>query len=297
MKINEVVIEDTFAEVFSMYTARILITAATRRWALESALETKGLGRSATLPPSEASIERAASGTETPDKRPGYILQVGDRKRKELDHWLVTRIRKGVFPIPTTAVFDALPPEMAEDFVEIEHTPVQLFGDGYEEIVDVFGRKMYKIPRMDGFLYVEKRFGVTKGIAGGNFLIMGDSQGSALLAAEMALESIMEVPYVTGRIAASGTKVGGNLYKDAVATTNDPYCACISNKVRDSKIPDGVHCVYEIIINGLTLECAKKAMKAGMEKAISVRGVKKITAGNYGGKLGKECIYLYDLVR
>jgi len=297
MKINEVVIEDTFAEVFSMYTARILITAATRRWALESALETKGLGRSATLPPSEASIERAASGTETPDKRPGYILQVGDRKRKELDHWLVTRIRKGVFPIPTTAVFDALPPEMAEDFVEIEHTPVQLFGDGYEEIVDVFGRKMYKIPRMDGFLYVEKRFGVTKGIAGGNFLIMGDSQGSALLAAEMALEAIMDVPYVTGRIAASGTKVGGNLYKDAVATTNDPYCACISNKVRDSKIPDGVHCVYEIIINGLTLECAKKAMKAGMEKAISVRGVKKITAGNYGGKLGKECIYLYDLVR
>jgi len=297
MKINEVVIEDTFAEVFSMYTARILITAATRRWALESALEAKGLGRSATLPPSEASIERAASGIETPDKRPGYILQVGDRKREELKHWLVTRIRKGVFPIPTTAVFDALPPEMAEDFVEMENTPVQLFGDGYEEIVDVFGRKMYKIPRMDGFLYVEKKLGITKGIAGGNFLIMGDSQGSTLLAAEMALEAIIEVPYVTGRIAASGTKVGGKLYKDAVATTNDPYCACISDKVKDSRIPDGVHCVYEIIINGLTLECVKKAMKAGMEKAISVRGVKKITAGNYGGKLGKDFIHLYDLVR
>jgi len=297
MKINEVEVEDTFAEVFSMNMARILITAATRRWALESALEAKGLGRSATLPPSEASIERPANETEAPDKRPGYVLQVGDRKRKELEHWLVTRIRKGVFPIPTTAVFDALPPEMAEDFVEMENTPVQLFGDGYEEVVEVFGRKMYKIPRMDGFLYVEKRFGVTEGIAGGNFLIMSDSQGSALLAAEMALEAIMEVPYVTGRIAASGTKVGGNLYKDAVATTNDPYCACISDKVKDSKIPDDVHCVYEMIINGLTLECAKKAMKAGMEKAISVRGVKKITAGNYGGKLGKECIYLYNLVR
>jgi len=297
MKISEVVIEDTFAEVFSMYTARILITAATRRWALESALETKGLGRSATLPPSEASIERVASETEAPDKRAGYILQVGDRKRKELEYWLVTRVRKGVFPIPTTAVFDALPSEMAEDFVEMENTPVQLFGDGYEEIVDIFGRKMYKIPRMDGFLYVEKRFGVTKGFAGGNFLIMGDSQGSTLLAAEMALEAIMEVPYVTGRIAASGTKVGGKLYKDAVATTNDPYCACIYDKVKDSKIPDGVHCVYEMIINGLTLECVKKAMKAGMEKAISVRGVKKITAGNYGGKLGKDFIHLYDLVR
>jgi len=297
MKINEVEVEDTFAEVFSMYTARILITAATRRWALESALETKGLGRSATIPPSEASIERAASGTETPDKRPGYILQVADRKREELKYWLVTRIRKGVFPIPTTGVFDALPQEMAEDFVEIENTPVQLFGDGYEEIVDIFGRKMYKIPRMDGFLYIEKKLGVTKGIAGGNFLIMGDSQGSTLLAAEMTLEAIMEVPYVTGRIAASGTKVGGNLYKDAVATTNDPYCACISDKVKNTKIPDGVHCVYEMIINGLTLEYVKKAMKAGVEKAVSVRGVKKITAGNYGGKLGKECIYLYNIVR
>ena len=297
MKINDVLIEDTFAEIFSMYTARILITATTRRWALESALETKGLGRSATLPPSEASIERAASGTETPDTRPGYILQVGDRKREEFKHWLVTRIRKGVFPIPTTAVFNALPQEMAEDFVDMENTPVQLFGDGYEEIVDIFGRKMYKIPRMDGFLYVEKKLGVTKGVAGGNFLIMGDSQGATLLAAETALEAIMEVPYVTGRIAASGTKVGGKLYKDAVATTNDPYCACISDKVKNSKIPDGVHCVYEMIINGLSLEHVKKAMKAGIEKVVSVRGVKKITAGNYGGKLGKERIYLHDLMR
>ncbi|KPV63694.1 MAG: Formylmethanofuran--tetrahydromethanopterin formyltransferase [Candidatus Bathyarchaeota archaeon BA1] len=297
MKINDVLIEDTFAEIFSMYTARILITATTRRWALESALETKGLGRSATLPPSEASIERAASGTETPDTRPGYILQVGDRKREEFKHWLVTRIRKGVFPIPTTAVFNALPQEMAEDFVDMENTPVQLFGDGYEEIVEIFGRKMYKIPRMDGFLYVEKKLGVTKGVAGGNFLIMGDSQGATLLAAETALEAIMEVPYVTGRIAASGTKVGGKLYKDAVATTNDPYCACISDKVKNSKIPDGVHCVYEMIINGLSLEHVKKAMKAGVEKAVSVRGVKKITAGNYGGKLGKERIYLHDLMR
>jgi len=154
MKINGVVIEDTFAEVFSMNIARILITATTRRWALESALETKGLGRSATIPPSEASIERAANVTETPDNRPGYILQIGDRKRKELDYWLVARIRKGVVPITTTAVFDALPPNLAaEDFVEIEHTPVQMFGDGYEEVVDVFGRKMYKIPRMDGFMW------------------------------------------------------------------------------------------------------------------------------------------------
>ena len=296
MKINDIVIEDTFAEVFSMNIARILITAATRRWALESALETKGLGRSATIPPSEASVERAANETETPDNRPGYILQVGDRKRKELDYWLVTRIRKGVVPITTTAVFDALPPNLAKDFVEIERTSVQMFGDGYEKVIDIFGREMYQIPRMDGFLYVEKKFGVAKGVAGGNFLIMADSQGSALLAAEMALEAMIEIPYVTGRLSASGTKVGGNVYKDAVATTNDLYCACISDRVKNTKIPPGVNCVYEMIVNGLTLEDLKKSMQAGLEKAISVKGVKKITAGNYDGKLGKDFIYLRDLV-
>jgi formylmethanofuran--tetrahydromethanopterin N-formyltransferase len=280
-----------------MNIARILITASTRRWALESALETKGLGRSATIPPSEASIESIASETETPDNRPGYILQIGDRKRTELEYWVLTRVRKGVIPMTTTAVFDALPSDMARNFIEVEGSPIQKFGDGYEELVEVFGREMYKIPRMDGFLYVEKRFGVTKGFAGGNFFIMGDSQGSALLAAEMALEAILEIPHVTGRLSASGTKVGGNVYNDAVATTNDLYCACIRERVKENKIPEGVDCVYEMIINGLALDDVKEAMKAGIKKAVTVRGVKKITAGNYGGKLGKEFIYLHDLVR
>jgi len=143
---------------------------------------------------------------------------------------------------------------------------------------------------------VEKKLGVAKGIAGGNFLIMADSQGSALLAAEMALEAMIEIPYVTGRLSASGTKVGGNVYKDAVATTNDLYCACIADRVKNTKIPAGVNCVYEMIVNGLTLDDVKKAMKAGLEKAISVKGIKEITAGNYGGKLGKGFIYLRDLV-
>jgi len=168
VKINGVTVEDTFAEVFSIYIGSVLITAATRRWALESALEAKGLGRSATIPPSEAWIQRDVSGIETPDKRPGYIFLVGDRKRKALDYWLVVRIRKGVLPIPTTAAFDALPKEMrgAEGYVEIQNTPVQMFGDGYEEIVDLFDRRMYKIPRMDGFFYVEEKFSVAKGFAG-----------------------------------------------------------------------------------------------------------------------------------
>jgi len=99
-----------------------------------------------------------------------------------------------------------------------------------------------------------------------------------------------------GKIAASGTKVGGKRYKDAAATTNDSYCACISDKVGNIKIPSGVSCVYEVIVNGLHLEYVKKAMKVGIEKATTVSGVKSIAAGNYHGKLGQERVYLRDLV-
>ena len=156
-KEDPVIVDDTFCEVFSAYFARVLITAATNRWAMESTLEAKGLGRSATLPPSEAFIEREARTTESPDGRPGYILQIADRKRSELEYWLVARIRKGVLPFPTTAVFDAFPKDRVEYSVKIENTPIQLFGDGYEEIADVFGRRVYRIPRMDGFFYVEEK--------------------------------------------------------------------------------------------------------------------------------------------
>jgi formylmethanofuran--tetrahydromethanopterin N-formyltransferase len=293
---DPVIVDDTFCEVFSAYFARVLITAATNRWAFESTLEAKGLGRSATLPPSEAFIEREARTTETPDGRPGYLLQIADRKKSELEYWLVGRIRKGVLPFPTTAVFDAFPVDRVEYSVKIENTPIQLFGDGFEEIVDAFGRRVYRIPRMDGFFYVEEKFGIGKGVSGGNFLIMADSQGSALLAGEMALDAIREIPFVTGRMAASGSKVGGQAYTKAVATTNDAFCPTISDKVKHSEVGSDVNCIYEIIVNGLDLEHVKAAMKVGIEKARGVRGVRRITAGNYGGKLGSGRIDLQDLV-
>jgi len=296
LKEDRALVDDTFCEVFSAYFARVLITAATNRWAMESALEAKGLGRSATLPPSEAFIEGEARTTETPDGRPGYLLQIADRKRSELEYWLVARIRKGVLPFPTTAVFDAFPKDRVEYSVKVENTPIQLFGDGYEDIAQVFGRRMYRIPRMDGFFHVEEEFGIGKGVSGGNFLIMADSQGSGLLAGEMALDAIKEIPYVTGRIAASGSKVGGHAYTNAVATTNDAYCPCISDKVGHSEVGSDVNCVYEIIVNGLDLEYVKTAMKVGVEKARDVHGVRRITAGSYGGKLGSGHIHLRDLV-
>ena len=292
--VNGVPIDDTFCETFKVHIARILVTSVNRKWALESALEAKGLGRSATIPPSEASIECEAKPEETPDGRPGFIIQVIDRKLEQLQHWLIVRIRKGIIPYPKTNVFDALPREMAEESVGIKGTIVQTFGDGFEDETEAFKRSVFKIPRMDGWFYVERKFGIAKGVAGGMFLILAESDESALRAAEQALEAIQTVPYVVGKFASSGTKVGGKRYKDAVATTNDAYCPSLAPN-NGSKLPKNVKCVYEVIVSGLRLNDVQRAMKTGIDNATRVRGVLRITATNYGGTLGKGKIFLRSL--
>ena len=293
-KVNDVEVEDTFCETFSVRIARILVTSLNRKWALESALEAKGLGRSATIPPSEASIEAEVPPGTSPDERPGFVLQVLDRKLEQLGHWLIVRIRKGVVPYPKTNVFDAMPSEMIEEYVGIKGTMIQTFGDGFEKEADAFGRRVFRIPRMDGLFHVETKFGVTKGVAGGMFLILADSDEAALQAAEKALEAVGNVQYVVGKFAASGTKVGGRSYQDAIATTNDAYCPTLT-KETGSRISSDVKCVYEVIASGLRLEHVREAVKAGIESATEVSGVLKITSANYGGTLGKGKIHLRSL--
>jgi formylmethanofuran--tetrahydromethanopterin N-formyltransferase len=295
-KVNGVPIEDTFCETFTVRIARILITSVNRKWALESALEAKGLGRSATIPPCEASIETEAKPDRTPDGRPGFIIQFLDRKVESLKEWSIVRIRKGVLPYPKTCVFDALPRELAVEFLDIKGTMIQTFGDGFEEETEVFGRQVYKIPRMDGYFYIDQRFGIAKGVTGGMFMIFAKSDEAALEAAEQALEAIKTVPYAVGKFAASGTKIGGKTYKDAVATTNDAYSPVLARN-EGSKIPEDVKCVYEVIISGLKLEDVKRAMKVGIGNATKVPRVVMITSANYGGTLGKGKISLLDLFK
>jgi formylmethanofuran--tetrahydromethanopterin N-formyltransferase len=295
-KVNGVPIEDTFCETFTVHIARLLITSVNRKWALESALEAKGLGRSATIPPCEASVETETKPEETPDGRPGFVVQFLDRKMESLKECFIVRTRKGVLPYPKTSVFDALPRELALEFLDIKGTMIQTFGDGFEEETEAFGRQVYKIPRMDGYFYIERRFGIAKGVTGGMFMIFAKSDEAALEAAEQAVEAIRSVPYVVGKFASSGTKVGGKTYKDAVATTNDAYSPVLARK-EGSKIPEDVKCVYEVIVSGLTLEDVNRAMRVGIENATKIPRVAMITSANYGGTLGKGKISLLDLFK
>ncbi len=299
MEINGVYIEDTFAEAFPIWVSRVLITASTKRWAKIAATEATGFGCSVIMCPAEAGIEKYVPPSKTPDGRPGFIIQICHPKKSELEHQMLERLGQCVLTCPTTAIFDAMG-DMAEDKLKVGFK-LKFFGDGYEKKDELYGRKVYRIPIMGGEFITEAKFGVKKGVAGGNFFIMADTNATALIAAEAAVNAISSVKGVItpfpGGIVASGSKVGASnpKYKFMVATTNHKMCPTLKNVVEDSEIPEDVNGVYEIVIDGVDEESVKEAMKQGILAATRVSGVKKITAGNYGGKLGKYQIKLHEL--
>ncbi|MEM3585988.1 MAG: formylmethanofuran--tetrahydromethanopterin N-formyltransferase, partial [Candidatus Jordarchaeaceae archaeon] len=202
-----------------------------------------------------------------------------------------------ILTCPTTAVFDALgeEPELTFD----TGNKMKYFGDGFQKKGEVAGREVYKIPVMEGEFIIEGNFGAKKGVAGGNFFILAEDEEKGLAAAEAAVEAIQKIDKVIlpfpGGICRSGSKVGSLKYKFMHATTNQKYCPTLKGQIQDSELPADVNSVYELVINGLTLDYVKQAMSAGINAAKKMPGVKKITAGNYGGKLGKHFIYLREL--
>ncbi|WP_135606564.1 formylmethanofuran--tetrahydromethanopterin N-formyltransferase [Methanococcoides sp. NM1] len=297
MELNGVEIEDTFAEAFPIKMARVLITAATMRWATVAAQEATGFGTSVIGCPAEAGIEMYVDGSETPDGRPGVYIQIYTFGYKSLEGQLLERIGQCILTAPTTAVFNGLPD--AEKQFDTGNK-LRYFADGTESQTEVGDRKMHVIPMMEGDFLVEDSIGGVEAIAGGNFFIFADTQMNALTAAENAVDSIQAVEGVVtpfpGGIVASGSKAGANKYKFLKATANEKFCPSIKDQVEGSEIPADVNCVYEIVINGVDADVINEAMAAGIEAAVAVPGVKKITAGNYGGNLGPHKFNLHDLL-
>lgn len=292
MELNGVILEDTYAEGFPVWVARVIITAVTKEWAYKAATEATGFATSTIGCPCEAGIERFMPPVETPDKRPGFSILICCSK-KSLKEQVLERVSECVLTAPTTAVFNGK--AGSEEIIPIK---LHFFGDGYESKTEVGGIQCWSIPIMGGDFIVEEEIGAVKGVAGGNFLIMGDSQMSALVAAEAAVDAIKGVsgtitPF-PGGVVSSGSKVGSKKYKFMGASTNDKFCPTIRTKVEDSEILENIKAVYEIVIDGVDEASVKEAMKAGVQAACKVPGVVKITAGNYGGNLGPYKFYLKD---
>jgi formylmethanofuran--tetrahydromethanopterin N-formyltransferase len=280
-------IEDTFAEMFPLWAGRILITAANEKWALIAARTASGFASSIIMSPAESAVETLVGPEETPDGRIGAIIQIYQSSRGALKHQMSLRIGQCVMTCPTTAVFDALP--KAKRRVNIGRS-LRFFGDGFQKKDEVGGRTVWRIPVMEGEFVVEDDFGIMKAVASGNMLILAKDWQTALKASEDAKDAITKnvrgaiMPF-PGGLCRAGSKVGSLKYK-LPASTNHQYCPTIRKLVPDSLVPEGVGSVYEIVINGLNQKVVKKAMGIGINAAIKVPGVVKITAGNYGGKLG-----------
>jgi formylmethanofuran--tetrahydromethanopterin N-formyltransferase len=290
-------IVDTFAEAFGMRAARVVITAATPAWARTAAQSMTGFATSVIGCKVEAGIESVLSPDQTPDGRPGVQALVFAFDTDGLGARLAERVGQTVLTCVTTACFDGLPdaPERVFAGGQVRH-----FGDRFQASKVIAGRRYWRIPVMEGEFLVEESFGVQKGIGGGNFLILGATLAAALEAAEAAVEAMRQVPGVAlpfpGGIVRSGSKVGARHYGSMIASTNDAYCPTLRGRPGvESLVPDGANSVLEIVVNGLDRASIEAALRAGIDAA-GRPGIVDISAGNYGGKLGKHHFRLHDLL-
>ena len=294
---NACEIEDTFAEMFPLWAGRILITADNEKWAKTAAEVAIGFATSVIMSPAEAGIENTVPSEKTPDNRTGVLIQVYNRNRFELKNQMILRIGQCIMTCATTAAFDAMP--NAKRKMKIGRS-IRYFGDGFQKKGLIGNRKVWKIPVMEGEFIIEDSFGAAEAIAGGNFLIMAQDKNAGLKAAEEAVKAIKNktnsfiLPF-PGGICRSGSKAGSLKYK-LKASTNHPFCPKIRALVQDSQVPENVNCVYEIVINGLTLEAIKNALKEGIKAAATVPGIVRISAGNYGGRLGPYKAFLKEVL-
>lgn len=293
-KHNGVDIEDTFAEGFSMWGSRMIITASTQKWADIAANTMTGFATSVIACDCEAGIESIIHPDDSPDGRPGTAVMVYGFSKGKLSESMLNRLGQCVLTCPTTAVYNGLPEKSADEMLDIGKS-IRFFGDGYQVKMRIGDgwqsrQRFWRIPVMQGEFLIEEKIGAKKAVAGGNFLVMGEDEESTLKAAEASIDAIMTVPNVItpfpGGLCRSGSKVGST-YAFLKASTNTPFCPSIKNSFKESKIPEGVNSVIEVVLNGLDEPSVMLAMGRGIDAATKIDGVKSITAVNFEGKLGK----------
>lgn len=296
-------VEDTYAEAFRSIYAEVLITARDRRWLDHAVQAATGNASSTILCDCEAGLDRyvGPGGDEsfaTPDGRPGAIVQFHvprfwkDRAER-LERSLLVRLSQNVLTCPTTACFNLID---SDPYFRLGRK-VSLFGDGYQFRAERFGRRVWVVPILGGEFVMERRFGFRDGIMGGNLWFLGDSVDSALDAAERGVVAVADTPGVImsfpGGIAGSASKAGSR-YKFLIASTFAEFCPTLKESLGEqSRVPTGVRSIMEIVINGRDLDTVSRATQAAIQASVETPGLVRITAGNYGGRLGKSFIYLH----
>ena len=294
MKIKSTEIVDTFAEAFKMYGSRIIITAETKEWAMAAAQSITGFATSVIGCKCEAGIETEIPANASPDLRPGVSVLLFAMDSESLGKRLIERIGQCVMTCPSTACYNGI--DQGNEITV--GGQLRYFGDGFQISKKIADKQLWRIPVMDGEFLVDDIFKTKEAVGGGNILILGKDQNTTLKAAKSAVKAIRELPNIIlpfpNGVVRSGSKVGSK-YKALIASTNDAYCPTLSSIVEKTEISKGINSVLEIVIDGLTLNAVEEAMYIGINASIKP-GIKKISAGNYGGGLGQYQIQLHKLL-
>ncbi|MFT3956163.1 MAG: formylmethanofuran--tetrahydromethanopterin N-formyltransferase [Piscinibacter sp.] len=298
MNRNGVSIDETFAEAFPMKATRLLITAHNLDWARHAAVAATGFATSVIACGCEAGIEREVPASETPDGRPGIAVLIFAMSGKELAKQIERRVGQCVLTCPTTAVYAGIDEGEAVALGK----NLRFFGDGWQTAKMIGGKRYWRVPVMDGEFVAQETTAVVKGVGGGNLLLLARDTDAALAAAEAAVAAMKRLPNVImpfpGGVVRSGSKVGSK-YPALGASTNDAFCPSLVGLAKKTELTAETRCVMEIVIDGLTEADVGAAMRAGMEAGIALGtagGLLRISAGNYGGKLGPFHFHLHKLM-
>lgn len=291
-------IEETFAEAFDMKATRFLITADTLDWARDAAAAMCGFGTSVIACGIEIAVEQELSPEHTPDERPGVAILAFAVSGKELESQIPRRAGQCVLTCPTSALFAGCEGEKRIPLGK----QLRYFGDGYQISKQIGGRRFWRIPVMDGEFLCEEDTGRVDAVGGGNFLLLGRSLQAVAQACRAATAAIAPLTGVItpfpGGATRSGSKVGSK-YRGLFASTNEAYCPTLRDLVQQP-FGDEVRAILEVVIDGLTPEQIAGAMRVGIEaacEAVGPAGLVAVTAGNYGGKLGRHHFHLAEVLR
>lgn len=294
---NQTKVEDTFSECFKMRYSRILITAADLELALIAANNTVGFATSIIMCSAEAGIETILNPTETPDGRAGVIIQIWTQNSSKMKEALLSRLSQSALTAPTTNIFNMLDDgDKSEPIGKL----ISYFGDGHQKKVKLFDKTMWNIPVMDGSFLIEESFQMSKGIAGGVLIVIGESEMDTLNAARDGIKALQSsqakaITAFPGGICRAGSKIGSK-YSFLNESTHHKFCPTIKDTIKDSLLPKNGNCVYEIVINAINIDEMKKAMSSIIKALKDDKRILKITSSNYDGKLGSININLKELI-
>lgn len=290
-------LEDTYCEAFEGICARVIVTAEDDETIKRAAYDSTAnpgtvIGRV------EGGIESWLDEDETPDGRKGVMLQFW-YGRKDIDNFeleLSYRIRQDILVKPFTSLFDASVNPVGKIGTSKQ---VGNCGDGYEWEEDLYGRRMIVVPIAVPDFKIETQLGYMKGVMGANLWYMCKTKKAVLEAGRAALKAMEEIKGIVTPfdICSAASKPETN-YPWIGPSTNHPYCPSLREKIgEESKVPEGVNYIPELVINGIDKDAINQAMKVGIETLIDFDDVITVSAGNYNGELGDYKIYLRELFK